>query len=1255
MADGNDEIKRLQRAGFTQEEIGQWQADESKRLVNAGFSMGDVDSFFGRRPFKEEPVKSVMLKNIKSTFEQAADAANAKAPKKAVGLMDALEAGWQMSVSGLVARGGAPDKALGKDAKIQERVASSLAGLAGDVPAMIGGALLGAGTLAPTGPGAVAGAVGGAFALPAGLRAVLMDAYTNSEVTDFKDFWNRASYAMLETAKGYVTGAATAGAGMAAKAVLPAVAPAALRLGVPTAAEIATMTTVGAALEGHVPTAMDFIDAAIVVGGMKAAGPVSRKLRDVYSRTGLKPGEVVERAQTDPVLKQDLLSRDVTNLYESEVLGVNRFSSEDLAASKERAAASEATNKQRVAALLQPSAQMMPGTVVQWAGNAALAAQQKQQATPAAPAGGGQGPVAAILARIAPERKDGSDVSFSKFYAATVDDLHPIKELQTLLESPGQQLAADKRPYDLARLTRGAFGKADQFLEHATFEYDTLKNNGKSLKEAMAPVEAAKDLDGFRAYALSARALELNGRGIETGIPLAEAKQVVAAGKTKYHTVFKDVVGFQNRLTQYLRDSGVISKEQYDAMLDANKNFVPFYRLMGDEFGGPGGAGKGFSVRNPIKKITGSESLIVDPIESIIKNTYLYVTLAERNGVGGALGQMIEKNPGAAAALGIEKVPTPVRPIEVKSEELDKFMADHGLPPQGEAMTIFRAMRQPVAKDEIRFFENGKPVTFKVPEEVAKAFQGMDSKTFGLFTQIIAYPAKLLRAGTTLSPEFMSRNFTRDQMSAFILTVGGFKPVWDTLRGMGSLLTKDEHYQNWLKSGGANSAFVSIDRKYLQENVFKLSHETGLIDRAINVVRSPLELLRTISETIENSTRLGEFKQVSEGATSKADLLEAGMSSREVTLDFQRVGSQTRALNMMSAFFNPGVQGVDRIIRAFHDRPGATTAKTLLAVTLPSVLLWTVNHDDPRWKDIPNWQKDLFWIVMTKDTIYRIPKPFELGIIFGSLPERVLEAYFTENPHAFSQFRKSVVEGFVPNYLPTFATPIIEQFANRSTFTGNPLVPAHLEGLLPEYRYTEYTSETAKVLGHMLGALPGMKHTDMKASVSSPAVIDNYVRAWTGQMGTYAFQIADKALIATGAVPDPVKPAATLADLPVIKAFVVRYPSATAQSVQDFYDRYYERKQTYDTVLALASEGNADAARKELALEPNAMANLDGMREALTNISKVIRLVSKNPDYKPDEKRQLIDTMYFQMIEIAHAGNSTLDTIDKTLGVKPGK
>ena len=280
--------------------------------------------------------------------------------------------------------------------------------------------------------------------------------------------------------------------------------------------------------------------------------------------------------------------------------------------------------------------------------------------------------------------------------------------------------------------------------------------------------------------------------------------------------------------------------------------------------------------------------------------------------------------------------------------------------------------------------------------------------------------------------------------------------------------------------------------------------------------------------------------------------------------------------------------------------------------------------------------------------------------MFGSLPERMLEAYESDHPGAMRDLEKSILSTFIPNMIPTVAAPIVDQFANRSLFTGAPLIPAAQEKMLPEYQYTEYTTELAKAIGQIMGAFPGMRDRSLRdedtfiggvaRALTTPILVENYVRSWTGGLGQYTLQLADKALRETGVLPDPVKPLDTLSDLPVIKAFVIRYPSASAQSIQDFYDDYFASKRLYDTKMMLAKEGDLDAFDKVQNIDPMAWDSMAGIRDTIADQAKLIRLIYKNPDLTPEDKRQIIDATYGRMIELAKVGNDAMRDLANILG-----
>lgn len=1245
MPQGKQEIERLRRAGFSETEVSEWQQTTRGRLSEAGFSGDDIDKYFGVKRFDEEPLKRWFASNLTQAAEapgekkpeaapEAPSAMTPKGqPKPAKTFLENLDAGFQSSVSGLLARGKMPSLETPADASSFARIASSIGTMAGDIPAMLAGAVtLGSagatvGSAVPvvgTVTGAVLGAGAGAFALPAYMRESLVQSYEKGSVQGFRDWWDRVSSAFIAASKGAVTGATASGAGLATGAALATAAPV-LRTTASVGAELATMVTVGKTLEGEIPEPRDFIEAAVLFAGFKGATTAAAKLRSVYAKTGVKPAEIVRDSQIDPTVKQDILAggSDVPRRYAP--------LTESTGATQPETVTIKAPKTQTADPVLGP---------------AEITAKVEKMPAPKA-AEPAAAPVRtdaekAVLSRVAHAEKKGALPTWDELYTNLMDDLHPIKQMKKLL-TDGEAPAVKDDPYILARLSRGSAGKADQFVENGTFDFNTLKNTGPGLRQILKPFK--EDRDGFRAYAVAARAVELDARGIESGVPLAEAKAVVQSG-AKYQKAFAQLQTYQNEVARYLKDSGILDTKTYKTMLEANKSYVPFYRLMEEDAGR--GAGGGLNVKNPIKQIKGSQREILDPIESIVRNTYFYVQLAERNRALNALRDLAAKHPRGGELM--EKVPTPTKPIGVTEPEIAKFLEAHGIDSPGEGFTIFRPKHLNLAGDEIAVFTNGKRETYRVAPEVAAAVRNLDRESIGLFMRILAKPAEWLRSTVTLTPEFMERNLVRDQLTAAIFPTKSGVPVYDFVVGMVSFFKKDANYQNWLKGGGANSAMVSIDQNYIAAKVFDINRETGFIGAAHNVVRTPIQTSRVVSEVIENATRLGIYRRATKGATDAGTVLRGAFEAREGTLDFQRIGAKMRAVNAMTAFMNVGVQGIDRTARAFGEAPFRMTARVAAFITLPSLYLVASQYDDSRWTDIPRWQRDLFWIVLTEDNIYRIPKPFELGIIFGSLPERVLESYFTEDPRAFKDFQKTVLEGVTPNYIPTVLVPFIEQWANKSTFTGAPIIPADVEDQLPEFQAKPNTSEAAKLLGQFAAQLPAVGDT----SFASPAVIENYVRAWTGGLGAYAIEAADHLLVQSGAVPDPVKPAKTLADIPFVKAFTVRHPTMAATQIQDFYDEYKKTDRVLTTIREQAKAGNFEAAVALLQSEKHQMdlVRLQETKQALTNQQKFIRLVYQNKDMSPDEKRQIIDGTYYLMIETARNGLAGLDAYRNALETK---
>ena len=853
--------------------------------------------------------------------------------------------------------------------------------------------------------------------------------------------------------------------------------------------------------------------------------------------------------------------------------------------------------------------------------------------------------------RIARDAQSSTSLlTWDNFYTHAIDRFHPIRRAVDDMTGKKKLAAADD-PYVQARLSVAAASKGNLFLEFETRSFLTGEVTGPGLKQVLAPV--AKDLTGFGDYAVSRRAIDLANRSIETGINKADAELVVAAGNAKYSKVFAELEAFQERMLTYVEDAGLASPKVVAAMREANKDYVPFFREM-EEGGATRGAGSGVRIPSPIKNIKGSERKIVDPLESIIKNTYAYVQMADRNRTLVKLADLIDSAPNGS--MFGARVKQRVAPIKLNEAEIDGILKDYGRDAgvnlAKEDFTIFRALQTETSSNQVTFLRNGVRETYELTDTLAQGVRNLDENAVGFVVKVMAVPASTLRAGAILDPAFVVRNSIRDNVTAAVFSNSGFVPFQSFISGFSSLVSQNKPYKDWLYGGGAQATFVSLDRRYLRENLKDLS-KTGYLSKAPNVVKEPLGYLRVLSELAENSSRLGEFKRAQKkslkaGEGPKEAMQAAAFESREITLDFARRGQSMKAVNMISAFANARFQGYDRMARAFKDNPGRTTAKAGLYITAPSVLLWMANHKDPRYQDLPDYVKALNWIVLTDDHIYRIPKPHELGIIFGTLPELILDNAYKlsegKDTNLGSEMLKSLASPVISSLVPNSMVPIIEERTNYSIFKDAPLIPSRLEGLLPEDQYTEYTTETVKSLAKLVAKAPGFEFSRK----ASPAVIDNYIRQWTGGLGVVALELTDRLLKEAGVFPTTYeRPEQGLERIPFVRSFVIRYPSMGTQDIIDFYDDYEKLGRVAGSVTLAVEAGDVERFEEFGIRNPtDLLSQLTGVRRTIGEQSTIVRQIYVAPNLDAAQKRDLIDNIYYNINSQAKYGNEIISAFE---------
>jgi hypothetical protein len=254
-------------------------------------------------PLSKDPDFSAIADQVKTNISAVPNISELSA-------LEALDAGWGMSVTGLMSRGELPKNQISPDDPMLNRMLFMVGQTVGDFPATLAGAYYGQelGTELGGAPGAMIGGGAVGFALPEMIRKSYMEALEKGQIKSLDDYAARVANIGLTTIKSAVVGGASTGLGLSAGIVTKAAGPA-ISATAATATEIVAMTTLARTIEGELPTMSNFTDVAIILGGVKGAQIVSNKLRQIYVATNKKPSEILSMAGEDPFLRQELMSQ----------------------------------------------------------------------------------------------------------------------------------------------------------------------------------------------------------------------------------------------------------------------------------------------------------------------------------------------------------------------------------------------------------------------------------------------------------------------------------------------------------------------------------------------------------------------------------------------------------------------------------------------------------------------------------------------------------------------------------------------------------------------------------------------------------------------------------------------------------------------------------------------------------------------------------------------------------------------------------
>lgn len=814
--------------------------------------------------------------------------------------------------------------------------------------------------------------------------------------------------------------------------------------------------------------------------------------------------------------------------------------------------------------------------------------------------------------------------------------------LRTVDEAAGVARAEDSA-YIAARMTTSLGDQMAALLEHGApiwrdgaVDVDSV---GHGLAKVFEPVNG--ELDRWCAWMVGKRAAKLAAEGRENLFSAEEiaALQGLNAGReAAYDRVWRDYVRFKTKVLDFAQEAGVIDPDGRTVW--EHDEYIPFYRVT-EEGGITGPANKRgiASQRSGIKTLKGGTSNLGDPFENIIRNFSHLVDASVKNHAMDLAMRNAEAC-GAAHEAGLkwEAVRLPAGAMQAALRKV--FGDKDAVWPMSEAQrrsiqAVFRLVR-PTGEDMVHVLRDGKPVYYQVGDPLLlRALTAVNQKAWNnVAIRTARWFKRVLTRGVTATPPFMVRNLARDTLSAWVVDgKNSFKPVLGSLRGLVKTLRQDEDTVHMLAAGASfqggyayghdpAAAKLHVERIMRRHKV----KESSVLDTPRKLgrfLRKGWERWEEMGSAVENATRAEIYAARRRKGKSH---LEAAYEAKNI-MDYSMRGDWplVRLLCEVVPFLGARMTGLHRMGKGYLENPRAFLTKGAL-ITLASVLLYLRHKDDEEYKALEDWDRDTYYHFWIDGEHYRLPKPFEVGAIFGTLAERITEQFVNDEADGavFAERLAWMLQQMFSVDVPQVAAPILEQWANKDFFTGRPIVERSLERLRPGDQRRPWTSATASEVARALdeSGLP------LPLAVRSPKRLEHLIGAYFGSMGLFVLSGAD--VVTQWLFDYPADPELRTGDLPVVSSFYREGPERHPRQLGDLYELIHDVQGLALTVNELRQTGDPERARQTVEQNRGALRLKSlsyKMERRLADLNRAMRMVHADRNMTPEEKRQKLDEL----------------------------
>ena len=551
------------------------------------------------------------------------------------------------------------------------------------------------------------------------------------------------------------------------------------------------------------------------------------------------------------------------------------------------------------------------------------------------------------------------------------------------------------------------------------------------------------------------------------------AAQLLEAKNPEFKEWAKEVYKYSDDLIRYRVEAGLITREFADALKKRYPHYIPTFREEGTNSKRARSARRngGIVVSNAIGRAVGSDGVLLPLHTALSRKTVSTMRNAGLNQFGLALVREYDGNKKATEKYIWDVAESEYTPTEAALESDEDY--------------------KPVFQNVFSVKENGKAYDITMDEGLTAAMKAFEPDRFANYGAAKAMKKlnDIFKAmNTAWSPWFLIKNAVRDFQDAGFYSTDMVTWVKMFPQAKRQIRKNGEIWQQYQALGGSYASM--------------LDYTTGMVKEPKNALGKAWARFELLQQQVEAAPRLAEFMTilankggsktvdgVKTGQFTQNDLMEAMLGAADITTNFARGGSVTKALNRyLVPFLNPSVQGFDKFIRnATGVRSVQAAGKLILSAAIWGILPQILNElmwwDDDEWKEIPANTKSNYYLIKLPEKFFgsgywvKIPKGRAVAVL-GTLTvygKEKIEGEDVKFSDVFEVIKSNIAPTDIFNQNIATAwtqTKLLNPDNPGTTWYGGNIESDRLQNYRPGERYDEKTDEFSKWLGKTFNISP---------------------------------------------------------------------------------------------------------------------------------------------------------------------------------------